>query len=45
MRWYLADNRFEIRGLQARATDQRAADLWHRKDREGVLRVYRPAVE
>ena len=45
MHWYLADNRFEILGLQALATDQRAADLRHRKDLARVRWVYGSAVE
>jgi hypothetical protein len=39
------NNRFEIRGLEARATDQRAADFWHRKDRARACWVHGAAVE
>jgi len=39
------DNGVEIRGLEARAADQCAADLRHRKDRVRVRGAHGPAVE
>ena len=42
---YCPDNSVEIRGVEARATDQHTADLRHCKNRACVRCVYGSAVE